>query len=189
MDRENNQELYSELVSLIYKRRDEKAKRVPIIDEHESVRYSTNLVYIYLMKYSILAFSLLGIANFIDTVTHFEDSLSMGRFILELLASLVFVYLFFRLFNKLKDKFVRAEIYESCIEYKSKGQRKRVFWIDVKSIVVIPFVNPVIYKVNFTNGDYILLVGVSFFVVVTPFWVFDLSSAGRFFKKKVKTYI
>jgi len=149
--------------------------------------YESNRTYFHIFKYlffyiflTLLAIALLG--YFWPNLVSINNSdISVTGTVVLLFLSIISLIAFLAI----KDRFAHIKVNKKMIYVTSSKINKKFDWEEVKSIKLVPFIFPPLYKVSLKN-DYFIFNTDNKYLFISFGVIKDLSEMGKFITKKAK---
>lgn len=157
------------------------------MNDKEHFLYESNRAYFHIFKYlflyiSLILFSAAFIGYFWPNLVSINNSdISVSETLVLMFLAIVSLILFFIV----KDRFAYIKVNSNLIHMTSSKINRKLDWEEVKSLKLIPFIFPPLYKVSLKN-DYFFFNTDDKYIFVSFGVIKDLSEMGKFIAKRAK---
>ncbi|WP_339713580.1 hypothetical protein [Cyclobacterium amurskyense] len=157
------------------------------MNNEEHFLYESNHVYSHLFKYLFLYISLISSSTAIlgyfwpNIVTINNSDISVSGVGILLILSLLSLIVFF----SIKNKFAHIKVNNRTISVSNPKINRQYNWEEVKSINLIPFIFPPLYKIRI-NDNYFIFTTDNKYIFISLGVIKDVSEMGQFMSKKAK---
>lgn len=159
------------------------------MNNKEHFLYESNRAYFHIFKYLFLYIFLILLS--IALLGYFWPNLvSINNSDISVTATAVLLFLSIAsliVFLAIKDRFAHIKVNNKMIHVTSSKINKKFDWEEVKSINLVPFIFPPLYKVSL-NNDYFFFNTDDKYLFLSFGMIKDLSEMGEFITKKAKNY-
>lgn len=159
------------------------------MNDKEHFLYESNRAYFHIFKYSFLYISLI-LFSAAFTGYFWPNLVSINNSDISVTGTAVLLFLAIAsliLFFIVKDRFAYIKVNSKVIHVTSSKINRKLDWEEVRSIKLIPFIFPPLYKVSL-NNDYFLFNTDDKYLFLSFGMIKDLSEMGQFITKKAKNY-